>query len=63
MDECDISDSRIEITVDDGVRAAQRKAAAFIVGSAGECDKCGEDMPRIVDGWCCRCRDRFRFNV
>lgn len=63
MDECDITDSRIEIVIDDGVRAIQRRAAKFIVGSPGDCDKCGETMPRLVEGWCCRCRDRFKFNV
>lgn len=28
------------------------------IGVAGECDDCGEDWPRLVDGRCAPCRDR-----
>lgn len=60
MDDADISDERIEMSLADAVRDVRKKAAAFIVGNPGECDKCGENMPRLVDGICCPCRDRYR---
>ena len=27
---------------------------------SGECKQCGEDMPRLVSGICCRCRDSLK---
>lgn len=27
---------------------------------SGECKQCGEDMPRLVNGFCCPCRDRYK---
>lgn len=38
----------------DAVRAA---AAAIPAGEPGECSRCGEDMPRLVNGRCAPCRD------
>lgn len=36
--------------------------APFVVGEPGECERCGEDMPRLVGGQCAPCRDgRNRF--
>ena len=32
----------------------------FDTGVSGECDKCGEEMPRLVNGVCAPCRDRRR---
>ncbi|MES2180694.1 MAG: conjugal transfer protein TraR [Pseudomonadota bacterium] len=60
MDEADISDERIEIARQWGLHQAQLKAASITVGMPGECDKCGEDRPRLVNGWCCFCRDKFK---
>lgn len=60
MDEADISDERIEIARQWGLHQAQLKAHAIPVGMPGECDKCGEDRPRLVNGWCCFCRDKFK---
>lgn len=60
MDELDIAEERTGIFTDDAIRSVQRKAARFIPGEPGECDKCGEGMPRLVDGWCCRCRDKHK---
>ena len=32
-------------------------------GVPGECDRCGDDMPRLVGGLCAPCRDgRNRFH-
>lgn len=36
------------------LRAAR---AAVPAGIPGECEQCGEDMPRLVDGRCGYCRD------
>jgi len=36
------------------------KVAAIPAGEPGECEKCGEDMPRLVRGVCCPCRDKFK---
>lgn len=41
----------------DAVRAAAAKIPA---GEPGECDRCSEDMPRLVDGVCAPCRDGRR---
>lgn len=27
------------------------------VGEPGECERCGDDSPRLVNGWCAPCRD------
>lgn len=39
------------------IRAARQPVPA---GHPGECDNCGEDMPRLVDGRCAPCRDGRR---
>lgn len=39
------------------ISAARAPVAA---GIAGECDECGEDMPRLVHGRCGFCRDGRR---
>lgn len=40
-----------------GIRAAR---AEVPLGVAGECEECGEDMPRLIDGRCGYCRDGRR---
>jgi hypothetical protein len=43
---------------------ASARAAPFIPGEPGECERCGEDMPRLVSGLCAPCRDgRNRFAI
>lgn len=29
-------------------------------GTAGECDLCGETFPRLINGVCARCRDKYK---
>lgn len=60
MDEADISDETIETARSDAINEIARKVAAMQPGNPGECDKCGEDMPRLVNGWCCKCRDKYK---
>lgn len=50
---------------DDAQRLEQEHLARSIaaarqpvpIGAPGECDNCGEDSPRLVNGHCARCRD------
>jgi hypothetical protein len=43
---------------------ASARAAPFIPGEPGECDRCGDDMPRLVGGLCAPCRDgRNKFTI
>lgn len=42
---------------ENAVRAA---AAAIPTGAPGECEACGDEMPRLVGGRCAPCRDRKR---
>lgn len=39
---------------------ARAKITTIPVGEPGECDRCGRDLPRLVDGFCARCRDELR---
>lgn len=36
---------------------ASARSAHFVPGEPGECDRCGQDMPRLVAGLCAPCRD------
>lgn len=38
----------------------RRQAAAIPIGEPGECENCGEEMPRLVGGHCAPCRDGRR---
>lgn len=42
------------------VNEIRNKAELMERGSPGECQQCGEDMPRLVNKICCPCRDRFQ---
>ena len=59
MDECDMSDQRIEESISDGINEASRAVASMPQGKPGECSGCGETFSRTVDGYCGFCRDRF----
>lgn len=59
-DIADITDDRIEIATNDAITESSRAVAAMPKGEPGDCDKCGETMPRLVNGWCCRCRDKYK---
>lgn len=53
------NDRTAELTAD---REAEirRAAAAIPAGEPGDCDRCGLPSPRLVNGACARCRDKFR---
>lgn len=53
----DIVDAAQEIENEHLARAIQAARVPVPVGAPGECDNCGEDMPRLVNGRCAPCRD------
>ena len=59
-DEVDRSEEEGTFLVDALVKDIQSKVTKIPLGEPGECDKCGETSPRLVDGNCCRCRDKFK---
>lgn len=59
-DPIDRADYFIESVIDDHVAEAMRQVAEMPVGEAGECNGCGDFFTRLVDGYCGRCRDKFR---
>ena len=56
----DISEVFKAILDDAAIAKIRYKAKKFDPGIAGECDQCGEEMPRLVNGICCRCRDKLK---
>lgn len=56
-DDVDMANDLAEQHLDHSLRAAR---APVPKGEPGECDECGEDMPRLVNGRCGFCRDGRR---
>lgn len=59
-DEVDRSEEETTFLVDACIKDIHSKVVNIPEGSAGECDRCGEDAPRLVDGNCCSCRDKYK---
>jgi len=59
MDEIDFTDERTSKLLEADVALIRQRAVMIEPGKAGECDKCGEVMPRLIKGVCCRCRDKL----
>ena len=55
-DVCDLSDDRIQMTIDAGVKAAQAKASSIPKGKPGVCVQCSDDVELLINGLCCACR-------
>lgn len=53
----DRADMAVDIEAEHIAAGIRRATAPIPIGAPGECDNCGEDMPRLVDGLCARCRD------
>lgn len=53
----DAIDMAAQIEAEHIARGLQRIARDIPAGVPGECDNCGEVMPRLVDGLCGFCRD------
>lgn len=56
----DMTNDREEGVVDAAIAEISRLAAQFPAGVPGECERCGEDSPRLVGGACARCRDKYK---
>lgn len=56
-DLADITDERYAPIIEADVAHIRQLAEEMEEGQPGECVKCGEDMPRLVNGVCCPCRD------
>ena len=56
-DEIDRANATAEAELERSIRAARQPIP---VGVPGECDGCGDDMPRLVNGLCGYCRDGRR---
>lgn len=59
-DIADVAADRMEVEEAANIAEIRRKAAEIPKGKPGECDLCGEDMPRLVNGVCAPCRDRHK---
>ena len=56
-DDIDQANAIVEAATARAIAAAR---APIPVGSPGECENCGNDMPRLVAGRCGYCRDGRR---
>lgn len=59
-DIADVTADRMEVQEAANIAEIRRKAAEIPKGKPGECDLCGEDMPRLINGVCAPCRDRHK---
>ena len=57
-DDIDRAEERARIAVD--ARVAQIRANVELRGEPGECDHCGEQSPRLVQGACVPCRTKLK---
>lgn len=53
-DDVDFATALVAANLEKSISAAR---APIPAGEPGECDECGEDMPRLVEGRCGFCRD------
>ncbi|ALJ15329.1 TraR/DksA C4-type zinc finger protein [Sphingopyxis macrogoltabida] len=57
-DDIDRANELADEHLNHSLRAARAAAVtATSAGVPGECEECGEDMPRLIDGRCGYCRD------
>ena len=59
-DIADVTGERMEVQEAVDIAEIRRKAAQMPKGEPGECERCGEDMPRLINGVCAPCRDRHK---
>ena len=63
VDVIDVADEQYAAAFDADLKEVRRKANAVPpkhLWIAGECDLCGEESGRLVEGVCARCRDRYK---
>lgn len=56
----DLIDDANRIAEEHLERSLRAARVPFDPGEPGECENCGEDMPRLVNGRCAPCRDGRR---
>ncbi len=56
-DDLDMTQERAER--EEALRERYKQPFEIEPGEAGECERCGEESPRLVRGACARCRDRL----
>lgn len=54
-DEADRANEQSEVWLNAALHAAT--SIPMVPGVPGECERCGDDMPRLVGGLCAPCRD------
>lgn len=59
MDEAEEADLRALSLMEGQLSDVRHKLSKMVPGEPGECEKCGETMPRLVNNICCRCRDKY----
>ena len=59
-DEIDLAQEREQIATTSALNRIREQAARIDPGEPGECDRCGEQSPRLIRGTCARCRDKWR---
>ena len=59
-DIAEVTAERMEVREAAYIAEIRRKAAEIPKGVPGECDLCGEDMPRLINGVRAPCRDRHK---
>ena len=58
-DDVDISNDRSECELDMSINSIRQRASNIEKGYPGECESCEEPSPRLVHGYCARCRDKY----
>lgn len=56
-DIADLAEAQNTPIVDAAVELIRQRATAIPVGEPGDCNLCGENFARLVQGNCARCRD------
>lgn len=59
-DDIDRANARVEELLDDEIARIRRNAGNIPAGEPGECDHCGYENIRLVNGLCSPCRDESR---
>jgi hypothetical protein len=56
-DEIDLANTNSDLLQDAKIKNLRAQAAAIPAGEPGECNECGDQMLRLVNGVCAPCRE------
>jgi hypothetical protein len=59
-DEIDLAQEREYIATNSAINQVREQAARIEPGTPGCCYLCGEWSPRLIQGACAPCRDRYK---